>query len=109
VAGTVLTIHRSITHPRALIEAALFRSREFTTASVALSLFFVAFATWLLVTVLFLQDVWHYGPVRAGLAMSPGPLVAALFALNSGWIGARFGRVLPALTGTLLIIVSAGF
>jgi hypothetical protein len=26
-----------------------------------------------------------------------------------GGRGARFGRVLPALTGTLLIIVSAGF
>jgi EmrB/QacA subfamily drug resistance transporter len=109
VVSAVVTVHRSIKHPRALIEAALFRSREFTAASVALFLFFVAFATWLLVTVLFLQDVWHYGPLRAGLAMSPGPLAAAVFALNSGRIGARFGRVLPALTGTLLVIVSAGF
>jgi EmrB/QacA subfamily drug resistance transporter len=111
VAGlaTVLTVLRTLRHPNALIEARLFRSREFTAAAIALFLFFIAFAVWLLITVLFLQDLWHYSAVRAGLAISPGPLTAAVFAVNSGRIAARFGRMTPAVTGALAVAVSAGF
>jgi EmrB/QacA subfamily drug resistance transporter len=103
------TVQRTIRHPHALIEAALFRSREFTAASIALFLFFVAFAIWLLITVLFLQDMWHYSAVRAGVAIVPGPLTAAVFAVNSGRIGGRFGRAVPALAGALFVAASAGY
>ncbi len=96
-------------HPRAVVEPALFRSREFTAAAVALFLFFIAFAAWLLVTVLFLQDLWHYSALRAGLAIAPGPLTAAVFAVNSGRIASRAGRVVPAVTGSLLIAASAAY
>jgi EmrB/QacA subfamily drug resistance transporter len=96
-------------HPRAVVEPALFRSREFTAAAVALFLFFIAFAAWLLVTVLFLQDVWHYSALRAGLAIAPGPLTAAVFAVNSGRITGRAGRVVPAAVGSLLIAASAAY
>jgi len=63
----------------------------------------------LLVTVLFLQDLWHYSALRAGLAIAPGPLVAAVFAVNSGRITGRFGRTASATTGALLIVGSAVF
>ena len=102
-AATALTVRRILRHPNALIEAHLFRSREFSTATIGLFLFFVAFASWLLVTVLFLQDEWHYSALRAGLGIAPGPLIAAVFAVNSGRISARFGRTLPAALGALLI------
>jgi EmrB/QacA subfamily drug resistance transporter len=107
--ATGFTIWRTIHHPHALIEASLFRSREFTAATVALFLFFIAFATWLLITVLFLQDLWHYTALRAGLAIAPGPATAAVFAINSGRIQARFGRVAPAAVGGLAIATSAAF
>jgi EmrB/QacA subfamily drug resistance transporter len=103
------TVMRTLRHPDAVIEKALFRSREFTAASVALFLFYVAFAVWLLITVLFLQDLWHYSAVRAGLAISPGPLTAALFAVNNGRITARVGRAVPAVVGTLLVAGSCVF
>ena len=89
-------------HPHALIERDLFTSRAFTGASVALLLYFVGFAIFLLSVVLFLQGEWHYSAVRAGLAIAPGPAMSALFAINAGRIRARFGRVLPAVAGTLL-------
>ena len=107
--ATAVTVHRTITHPHALIEATLFRSREFTAATIALFLFFIGFAVWLLITVLFLQDLWHYSAVRAGLAIAPGPLVAAVFAVNGGRIAGRFGRAAPAITGGLLLVASAAF
>ena len=55
-----LTVRRAFTNDNAVIEASLFSSREFATASAALFLFFIAFATLLLISVLYLQDLWHY-------------------------------------------------
>ncbi|MFD7603456.1 MFS transporter [Streptomyces mirabilis] len=101
-AGTV-TVWRAFRHPHAVVEASLFgASREFSAASAALFLFFLAFSAWLLITVLFLQNTWHYGVIRTGLAIAPGPLSAAATALNAGRITGRFGRKTPAIAGTLL-------
>jgi MFS family permease len=62
-----------------------------------------------LITVLFLQDQWDYSPLRAGLAIAPGPVAAAVFAISSGRIAGRFGRTVPALAGTLAIAGAAFF
>ncbi|HEV2637093.1 MAG TPA: DHA2 family efflux MFS transporter permease subunit [Actinocrinis sp.] len=106
LAAIGFTVRRIIVHPHALIEAGLFRNRQFTVATVALFLFFLAFAAWLLMTVLFFQNVWHYDALKAGLAISPGPLAAAAFAVNSGRIAARFGRRIPAVVGPLLLVAA---
>jgi EmrB/QacA subfamily drug resistance transporter len=103
------TVRRTIVHPHALIERSLFASRQFTAATGALFVFFIGFAILLLSTVLFLQGEWHYSPLRAGLAIAPGPSIAAVFALNAGRISQRYGRVLPAAVGTLLLIASGGY
>ena len=105
--GALITLRRSLTVANALLEPSLFAGREFTTSVIALFLFFIAFAVWLLITVLFLQDLWHYSALKAGLAIAPGPMVAAGFALNSGRISGRFGRTASAVAGAVLIAVSA--
>ena len=107
VAATALTVLRTIRHPHALIEKALFTSRPFTFATVALFLFFVGFAIFLLNGTLFLQDEWHYSAVRAGLAIMPGPVTAAVFAVNAGRLSRRFGRVWPAVTGAACMAIAA--
>jgi EmrB/QacA subfamily drug resistance transporter len=109
VLAIALTVRRTLTSPRALIEARLFESRQFTGATIALFLFFISFAAWLLITVLFLQDAWHYSALKAGLAIAPGPLTAAFFAVNSGRIGARFGRTIPAAAGALSVALAGVF
>jgi len=101
-AAIAATVWRTARHPHALIERDLFTSRAFTGASVALLLYFVGFAIFLLSVVLFLQGEWHYSAVRAGLAIAPGPAMSAVFAINAGRIRARFGRVLPADAAALL-------
>jgi NTE family protein len=45
----------------------------------------------LLGNILFLTDVWHYSIVRAGLAVTPSPLVVALVSGFAGRAAARFG------------------
>jgi MFS family permease len=106
VAAGALTVRRAFTHSNAVVEADLFKSREFGTASAALFLFFIAFATLLLISVLFLQDMWHYSALDAGLGIAPGPMTAAIFAINSGRISTRFGRAIPALLGTTAMALS---
>ncbi len=101
--ATAVTVSRTLHHPRAVIELGLFESSEFTSATVALFLFFIAFAAFLLITVLFLQDQWHYSALETGLAIAPGPMTAAVFALNAGRITGRFGRTVPAVIGSLAI------
>ena len=111
VAAVVIaaTVRRTLRHPHALIERDLFTSRPFTGASVALFVFFIGFAIFLLSVVLFLQGEWHYSVVRSGLAIAPGPATAAVFAVNAGRIQARFGRLVPAMAGTLSMAVAAGY
>ena len=105
----VLTVLRTLRHPHALIERDLFTSRPFTGASVALFLFYIGFAIFLLSVVLFLQGEWHYSVVRSGLAIAPGPATAAVFAISAGRIRARFGRIVPAMVGTLCMAAAAGY
>ncbi len=105
--AAALTARRAFTQPHAVIEADLFASREFATATLALFSWFVAFAVFLLISVLYLQDLWHYSALTTGLAIAPGPLTSAIFAVNSGRITGRFGRRLPALAGTLATCLSA--
>jgi MFS family permease len=104
-----LAVWRTLVHPRAVIEAALFASRPFATASIALFVYYVGFAAGLFVTVLFLQDYWAYSPLQAGLAMTPGPLAAAVFAINSAHISARFGQRFAAIAGPLFTAAGALF
>lgn len=110
VLAGVLAVRQALSQSHAVIEAALFRaSGEFTAASVSLFLFFVAFAAWLLINVLFFQNEWHLNPLQTGIAIVPGPASAAVFALNAGRITRRFGRRAPAITGALCYVAGALF
>lgn len=109
LATGVITVWRTITHPHALIEANLFHTRQFTAATVALFFFFLAFAAWLLLNVLLFEDQWHWSVIRTGLALVPGPLMAAVFAINAGRIAGRVGRTVPAIIGPLLFTAGGAF
>jgi EmrB/QacA subfamily drug resistance transporter len=109
VLAAAVTLRRTFTHHSPLIEPGLFRSREFTAASIALVLFFIMFAAWLLSTVLFFQDVWHYSTLRVGLGVMPGPVVATIFALGNGRLAEIFGRRTLAVAGPLFFAAAAVF
>jgi EmrB/QacA subfamily drug resistance transporter len=75
-----------------LIDAALFRVRAFTGASIVSLAFSIAFGAMLLSRVLYAQDVWHWSALSTGLSIAPGPIMVPLFAfLVSGRLIARFG------------------
>jgi hypothetical protein len=103
------TIERTLRAKAPVIEKHLFTSRPFAAAAAALFLFFVGFAIVLLSTALFMQKVWHFSPLRAGVSIAPAPLASIAFAMNAGPIQRRFGRVVPAVTGTITMALAAGY
>jgi MFS family permease len=69
--------------------------------------FFAGFAAMLLGAVLFLTEVWGYSIIRAGIAIAPGPLTAAITAVPAGRLAAKYGPRVPAVAGGLAF--AAGF
>jgi len=99
---------RAARHPAPVIDLALFRVRSFAVANVATILFATAFSAMLLSGVLFLTGVWHYSILEAGLAVSPGPLFAALFAPPAGRLADRFGHRAVLVPGALVFTLGIG-
>jgi MFS family permease len=97
---------RSARHPAPVIELPLLRVRSFAMGNLAALAFFAGFGAMLLSGVLLLTEVWRYSVLDAGLAMAPGPLMAAFFAAPGGRLGARFGQRYVAAAGGLAFAAS---
>ncbi len=95
-------VRRSARHPVPVIELSLLEVRSFAAANVSSFLFFTAFGSMLLASVLFLTRVWGEDILTAGLQIAPGPLTAALFSVPAGLLSARFGQRAVALPGALV-------
>ncbi|MEP7201818.1 MAG: DHA2 family efflux MFS transporter permease subunit [Ilumatobacteraceae bacterium] len=100
---------RSIANP--VLDLTLFESQSFRWANAAMLIFAVGFSAMFLGNVLFLTGVWHYSILRAGMAISVGPLIVAvtapLFGKLAGRVGQRRllipGGIVWGLSGLLLI------
>jgi hypothetical protein len=113
-------LFRSARHDEPVLDLTLFRARSFTLANSAAFLYSMGFFAMLLGNILFLTSVWHYSILRAGLSVTPGPLVVAVvsgtagkFTLGLLWYVWRV-TVHPAyladwLPGTLIVGLGIGF
>jgi EmrB/QacA subfamily drug resistance transporter len=107
IAFVAAFLYRSAHHRAPVIELPLLRVRSFALANLATLVFFMGFGTMLLAGVLLLTEVWGWSELRAGFALSPGPLMAAIFAAPSGRLGARIGQRPVATVGGL--VFAGGF
>ncbi|MFE9427620.1 DHA2 family efflux MFS transporter permease subunit [Kitasatospora sp. NPDC006697] len=111
---TVLALVLSRRHSSPAIEWDLWRSRVFAGTNVSSFFFGASMYAYLLSSLLFLNAVWNYSELKAGLAVSPGAFAAAIGAVAVGrfagpsrqWIAvgigsALFGGSLFALYGLL--------
>ena len=109
-AGTLVLaafLARSRRHPAPVIELSLFRVRSFAVASTALFVFSLAFYAMLLANVLFLTQVWDYSVLKAGFAVTAGPLTAAVTALAGGRLSDSYGQRVVAVPGGLIFAAGA--
>jgi EmrB/QacA subfamily drug resistance transporter len=89
-------------HRPPMIELSLLRNRTFSVANAATIVTGAGLYGYSLANVLFLTGVWHYSVLKAGLALTPGPLAAAAAAEVSSAVVQRTGHRPVLLVGGLI-------
>ncbi|WP_420716131.1 MFS transporter [Mycobacterium sp. 94-17] len=92
----------SRSHPTPLIEPAFLRIRSFTAGNALTLIASAGFYAYLLTHVLFLNYVWGYNLLRAGLAVAPAAFVAAVVAAVLGRVADRHGYRLIIVAGAVI-------
>ncbi len=95
-------VRRCATHRDPLIDLRLLRIRDFTVANGMTLVASAGFFGYTLCNVLFLTTAWRYSVLQAGLALTPGPIVAVIVAGPTSRIAARYGARVVAVPGGLL-------
>lgn len=90
-----------------LVDLRLFRNRTYTFVNLATLSFGIAFAIMFFGFFFYMTEIWHYSLPRAGLAITPGPLLVVVTAIISGRIAARVGHR-PFLVGGALLYGASG-
>ncbi len=106
-AGTAWFRARCRRHRAPVVDPAMLRVRSFAMASLASLAFNAAFGAMLLSSVLYLTQVWGASILVAGLALTPGPLTAALLAIPAGRLAVRVGPRAVAAAGGVLFAAGA--
>lgn len=99
-------LHRARTHHAPAIDLRLFENRSVRLANAATIAYAVGFFAMLLANVLFLTTVWEWSTLKAGLAITPGPLVVAALSRSTGGLAARIGYR-PVLVAGSLVFATA--
>ncbi|HET7762779.1 MAG TPA: MFS transporter [Phycicoccus sp.] len=89
-------------HRSPLIDPTLLRLRSFDVGSLASVVAGFGFFAYLLTNILWLQYVWGYDVLHAGLALVPGAVVAALVASRLGPLADRYGYRWFVVPGALV-------
>jgi EmrB/QacA subfamily drug resistance transporter len=95
-------VARSLSHPRPVVEPALFAHRSFRVGNLGTLLFAAAFFSLILGNVLFLTSIWGYTVLQAGAATLPGPALSTVVAGPAGRLADRFGHRAVIVPGTLV-------
>ncbi|MBY0441169.1 MAG: MFS transporter, partial [Mycobacteriaceae bacterium] len=89
-------------HPAPLIEPAFLRIRSFVSGNLLTLIASSGFYAYLLTHVLFLNYVWGYSLLRAGLAVAPAALVATVVSAVLGRVADRRGYRAIVMAGALI-------
>jgi len=105
-AGLAAVVRRSRRHPVPALEVSLWRHPTYATANMVSVLFGISMYSWLLVTTLFLIDVWGYSALEAGLAMTPGGLASAVVSIGLSRSARRPSPRVLVLAGSAAVAAS---
>lgn len=92
IALLTIFVLRCRTQALPVMDLSLFRLRFFTAANAAVFVWSAGFFGMFFVNVFFLQAVYQFSPMKSGLAIAPGPIVAALLAGPVGNVTQRVGH-----------------
>jgi len=92
----------SRSHPQPLLDPALLRIRPFAVGNLVTIVAGMGFYAYLLTNILWLQYVWGYNVLEAGLALVPGAVVAAVTAAVLGELAQHHGYRKVIVPGALV-------
>ena len=95
-------IRRTLSAPHPALDLMIFARPSVRWANIATAAFTIGFTAMFFGLIQFMLVVWHYGVVRAGLAMVPGPVVVMVLAPMFGRVAARYGQRALLLPGGLV-------
>ncbi|MFJ8062739.1 MFS transporter [Streptomyces sp. NPDC096142] len=117
VAGLLLGAFawRAEHHPVPVVEPDLYRVRTFASANLAMVTFGLGMSAYLLITVLWMQNVWHWSVIATGFAVAPAPAMVPIVTVLAQRLVHRIpASVLSALgcvlfaAGTILTLSRIG-
>jgi EmrB/QacA subfamily drug resistance transporter len=94
-------------HPVPVVEPDLYRVRTFAWANVAMVTFSVGFTGFLLLLILWMQDVWHWSTITTGLAVAPGPAMVPVVTLLAQRLARRVQAGYLSAAGCLVFASGA--
>ncbi len=118
VAAAVLLagfVWRAEHHPVPVVDPQLYRVRSFASANLAMIAFGLGMSAYLLVVVLWMQDVWQWSVIRTGFAVAPAPAMVPIVTMVAQRLARKIpGGLLSAIgclvfaAGTVLLLTSIG-
>jgi EmrB/QacA subfamily drug resistance transporter len=93
-------------HPAPVVDPGLLRIPSFSIANISMLAYATGFFSILLGNILFLTSVWEYSTLRAGLAITPAPILAAVMAGPSGRYAATHGYRRVIVPGSVLMVAA---
>jgi hypothetical protein len=88
--------------PHPAVDLSLFADRTYRYVNLATLTFGIAFVMMFFGYFFFLMQVWHFSLPKAGLAVTPGPLLVVPIAAVAGRIAARGGHRSLLVAGSLV-------
>ncbi len=105
-ASVVVFLWQERRHPAPVVDLSLFKVPSFSIANAAMLAYATGFFAILLGNILFLTSIWDYSTLRAGLAITPAPILAAILAAPSGRYAAKHGYRRVIFPGSVLMVAS---
>jgi len=99
-------VWRAEHHPVPLVEPDLYRVRTFAAANLGMLGVSIGMATFVLMVVLWMQNVWHWSIITTGFAVAPGPAMVPIVTLLAQRLAHRVPAGLVAAAGCLACAVS---
>ncbi|HET7799611.1 MAG TPA: DHA2 family efflux MFS transporter permease subunit [Humibacillus xanthopallidus] len=102
-------VSRTLSVPHPALDLRIFARPSVRWANIATAAFTIGFTAMFFALIQFMLTVWHYGVVRAGLAMMPGPIVVMVLAPQFGRVAARHGQRALLVPGGLVYAAGGAF
>jgi EmrB/QacA subfamily drug resistance transporter len=99
IAGAIIFVRRTRTHPVPTLDLALFRLRFVVAANVAGVAYAMGFYSLNFLVIQWLRDVWQYSPSRAGFAAITTPLLSTSVSPFGARAAQRYGHQRVAVLG----------